>query len=264
MNPIVRKIKYTVNKLMERKISIPLHPLKNGVIRIGTHYGGWVIPQNFLNEKSIYYGVGAGEDISFDVGIVNQYNCQAHIFDPTPRAIKHFDLLSKNTAAGLPTPANSNPKNTYSVSPQKLELLKFYPVGLWNEDTTLKFFSPADESGVSHSAVNLQRTEKYFEAKVKQLPTIMQECGHDRIDLLKLDIEGAEYQVIENIVAHQIIIGVLCIEFDETARNNFDSKYISRIQGAIDSLLGMGYLGVFIDEDFNFTFVHKSIYPSLA
>jgi hypothetical protein len=41
----------------------------------------------------------------------------------------------------------------------------------------------------------------------------MLELGHDQIDLLKLDIEGAEYEVIDDLVASQIPIGQLLVEF---------------------------------------------------
>ena len=43
----------------------------------------------------------------------------------------------------------------------------------------------------------------------------MQENGHTRIDLLKMDIEGAEYRVIDEIIARKIPIRWLCIEFDQ-------------------------------------------------
>ena len=47
----------------------------------------------------------------------------------------------------------------------------FMPVGLWSEDTVLRFFAPRDPAHVSHSVVNLQRTEDYFEAPVRSIPT---------------------------------------------------------------------------------------------
>jgi FkbM family methyltransferase len=261
---MIKKIKYFINKILETKIKITLHPLRDGVERIGTEYGSWVIPKGLLDQNSICYGVGAGLDISFDIGLVKKYGCPVHIFDPTPRAINHFELLLKNTAAGKPTHTNNTKEYTYQVTTEELEKLHFHPIGLWNEDTTLKFYAPVNEMHISHSAVNLQRTQKYFEANVQQLSTIMNDLGHNKLDLLKLDIEGAEYQVIESIVQHKIKISVLCIEFDETARNNFDQKYIQRIQQALDSLLAIGYLGVYIDDDFNFTLVHESIYAQLA
>ena len=39
--------------------------------------------------------------------------------------------------------------------------------------------------------------EKYIDVNVKKLRSIMNELGHTRIDLLKMDIEGSECDVIE-------------------------------------------------------------------
>ncbi|NJL16280.1 MAG: hypothetical protein HC938_02870 [Nitrospira sp.] len=53
--------------------------------KIGTGYGGWFVPTGLLSDQSLCYGVGAGEDISFEVELINRYKCEVHCFDPTPR-----------------------------------------------------------------------------------------------------------------------------------------------------------------------------------
>ena len=40
----------------------------------------------------------------------------------------------------------------------------------------------------------------------------MKELGHDRLDLLKLDIEGAEYAVLDGLVEAGITPTVLCVD----------------------------------------------------
>ncbi|HNL39351.1 MAG TPA: FkbM family methyltransferase, partial [Saprospiraceae bacterium] len=115
------------------------------------------------------------------------------------------------------------------------------PVGLWNEDTTLRFFAPRNEAYVSHSLVNLQRSEKHIEVPVKKLGTLMKELGHPRINLLKIDVEGAEYQVLEAMLADNIEVDVLCIEYDETASNHLDRAYITRIEHSLQSLIQAGF-----------------------
>lgn len=48
----------------------------------GTEYGGFYLPKKLdLNEESIIYCVGAGEDISFDIKICSQTNANVYIFD---------------------------------------------------------------------------------------------------------------------------------------------------------------------------------------
>ena len=60
--------------------------------KLGTDYGGWWIQKNnSLNENSIVYSGGAGEDISFDLKLQDKYNCWIIIIDPTKKAIKHYE-----------------------------------------------------------------------------------------------------------------------------------------------------------------------------
>ena len=37
----------------------------------------------------IVYGVGCGEDISWDVSLVQHFNAQVHMFDPTEKSIRY-------------------------------------------------------------------------------------------------------------------------------------------------------------------------------
>ena len=60
--------------------------------RLGTNYGGWVLPKDIkLNENSIVYSAGVGEDVSFDMILSDRYKCNIILIDPTNRAKKHFD-----------------------------------------------------------------------------------------------------------------------------------------------------------------------------
>ncbi len=43
----------------------------------------------------------------------------------------------------------------------------------------------------------------------------MRENGHAHIDLLKIDIEGAEYRVLAELVANRLPVRWLCVEFDQ-------------------------------------------------
>jgi hypothetical protein len=46
-----------------------------------------------------------------------------------------------------------------------------------------------------------------------RLKTAMQRLGHSRIDILKMDIEGAEYSVLEDIAREKIPVGQILVEF---------------------------------------------------
>ena len=53
-----------------------------------------------------------------------------------------------------------------------------------------------------------------YEVPVKTLRTLMTELHHDRIDLLKLDIEGAECDVVDSMLSDAIYPHFLAIDFD--------------------------------------------------
>jgi FkbM family methyltransferase len=241
MQSILRRVRTKYYKWTERSIHLPISQ-EIPTVRIGTPYGGWIVPENQLNDQSVCYLVGAGEDVSFDIGLTAKYGCPAHIFDPTPRAIQHVEQLKANLLTGAKTACATSPDGFYPIYPPELSAqLHMHPYGIWNEDTVLRFFSPPNAAYVSHSIVNLQQSEHFIEVPVKTLKTVMQELGHTRINLLKIDIEGAEYQVIESIIQDKIDIETLCIEFDESAANHFDGKYISRIENALKSLINIGF-----------------------
>jgi FkbM family methyltransferase len=47
----------------------------------------------------------------------------------------------------------------------------------------------------------LQGTSAYFIAPVQPVHKLMAELGDDHVDIIKMDIEGAEYRVLESLLA---------------------------------------------------------------
>ncbi len=148
--------------------------------RWGTEYGGFYIPQTYSNADSlIIYSFGIGEDLSFSQEAIRR-GAEVYAFDPTPRAITYV----KNN--GL----YQHPR------------FHFYPVGLSNRDGQANFYLPVRSEYVSGSMILHKAVDKgrLLEVKMKRLQTIMQELGHIRIDILKMDIEGAEFEVMNEIM----------------------------------------------------------------
>lgn len=204
-----------------------------GLQKIGTAYGGWIVPTRLLGPASRCYCAGVGEDVSFDLGLIERLGSEVFAFDPTPRAIAFAEPIA-----------------------QREPRFRFLPVGLWSSDTVLKFYEPKDPTHVSHSVVNLQGTSGFFEASVRTVQSLMTELGHASIDLLKLDIEGAEHTVLASTLEAGILPTVLCFEVDRPVGP-------VRFWSTIRRVLRHGYDLVAVDG-WNFTFVRRGAEPAPA
>jgi len=255
-------IKKTVKRLIGIEDPKRIFPLKS-LIYIGAGAWGYWIPSDFLNKNSICYCVGAGEDISFDTELKRLYDCVIYIFDPTPASKKHYDqvLVASRNNKPLPSPP-LNKDFTYNISYNKLKEMLFIEEGVWSHKDVLTFYDADQENYVSHSAVLFKDSGKTMNLPVNSVKNFMKEFGHRSIDLLKLEIEGAEYTVIDSIVKDKIDVKVIAVEFDEV----FHKKGIShlvRIRNYCRKLEDAGYVIVHSTKHFKRTFVRKDVYAEL-
>jgi FkbM family methyltransferase len=194
---------------------LDLHP-RDGLVRLGSAYGGYVVPLDLIDDDWICYSGGLGEDASFEVELIHATGCSVYGFDPVPRSAAYAEKIAAATPG-----------------------FHFMPVGLWSADTTARFFKPTDSDHVSHSIANLQGTDGYIEARCRSLLSLMEELGHERIDLLKLDVEGAEYEVLEPLFAGKLRTRVLCIDFHKV-------HSIDHMAATVRRLSSLGYAPVHV------------------
>lgn len=216
------------NRFVREVLARVLRPVpRHDLVRLGSSYGGWWVPESAVQPGAVAYCAGAGEDISFDLQLVAR-GCRVVTFDPTPRAITYV-------TANLPDKGD----------------FQFVPVGWWGEQEELRFYAPRDASHVSHSALNLQETDKYFTAPVKPVIQLMKDLGDRTIDIIKMDIEGAEYEVIDSLLRNGPLPATLCVEFDQP-------QPLMRTIGAIRRLQAAGYALNKVDL-WNFTFTRAEL-----
>jgi FkbM family methyltransferase len=212
---------------------------RSDLVRLGTAHGGWTIPAAAARSGGTAVCVGAGEDISFDVAL-NKKGSKVFTLDPTPRAAEHVGRVLQAAKGGPPVQINNSPTDFYNLDGFDESRFTFVSVGVWEENTTKRFFAPKDPNHVSHSIVNLQHTDDYFEAKCETLQTFCASHQVSQIDILKLDIEGAEYAVLGNILESGRFPSILCVEFDEI-RNPIDNALMERILRYLDLMAKCGY-----------------------
>ncbi|MEO7863989.1 MAG: FkbM family methyltransferase [Nitrospirales bacterium] len=92
----------------------------------------------------------------------------------------------------------------------------------------------------------LAKDRRYFTARCFRVSSLMQQLGDTSIDLLKMDIEGAEYTVIRDMVATNLLPRLLLLEFDE-AHTPMDSDANTRIKHHIEILEQAGMRCIAVD-----------------
>ncbi|WP_282088026.1 FkbM family methyltransferase [Aquimarina algiphila] len=255
---IVGKIKY---KYYRPKIVLNN---KHTTIKLGTDYGEKVFIDRPTLKNSTIISCGVGEDISFDIEFAKKYNATIIMLDPTPRAIDHYDKIIEQIENGNSGVDQVNKENDHllemydltGVNKDQLVLEKF---ALWTENTTLNFYLPVNKANVSHSLVNFQNDYKqgdeYEHIKVNALTLsdIINKYKINQIELLKLDIEGAEIEVIKKMLDDKIFPKQVCVEFDGL---NVPSKRAKFDFERIDNMLrSNGYELIYYDGLADFTYV---------
>lgn len=73
------------------------------------------------------------------------------------------------------------------------------------------------------------------------------------VAMVKFDIEGAEIEVITDMLEKQILPRQICVEFDEL--NKPSKKAFARVSQAHNALLNSGYQCVYGEQGCNFLYV---------
>jgi FkbM family methyltransferase len=134
--------------------------------------------------------------------------------DPTPRSVRHVASLLAASRDGRPALIEAGPSH-YQLAGFREEDFAFVERAVWSHDGTLELFAPKDPAHVSYSALNLQHTADAIEVRASSVESIMKEFGVTRLALLKLDVEGAEYEVLRAMLAAGIRPEQLLVEFDQ-------------------------------------------------
>jgi FkbM family methyltransferase len=153
----------------------------------------------------VSYCAGVGNDMTFELELAKVSGRPVLVFDPTP--------------TGTGTMARTECSN-----------LRFFPAGMAAETGTIEFSPPDDPGEGSYSVAREGRDKLSFECW--SLATIMHRNGDSAIDLLKMDIEGFEYDIIDGFLNNHIPVRQLCVEFHPWLKPGRTLKTIARLHRA--------------------------------
>lgn len=206
----LRKLKYIIQGKY-----IVVNQIKKEKQWVGNTYGGFYLANDTLSNNSIVYSIGIGEDVSFDLDIIKRYSCKVFAFDPTPKSV---EWVNKNV---------------------KDENFIFSPVGISAKKDSKLFYLPKDSNHVSGSLKKIKTVEqsRSLELNFDTLKNQMIKNKHDKLDLLKMDIEGSEFDVVDFIFNNQVEIDQILVEFHPHLFKNGRTK----TKKAIKKLESLGY-----------------------
>ncbi len=225
------------------------------VTRLGTSYGGWsFVPGEDLNNAKVL-SCGAGEDISFDLALQKRFGCDITIVDPTPKAIAHFEGVLASYKAGMRASIHNSDALFYDLDGVDFSKIRFVAKAVWSRRSNVRFWKPFDPADPSHSITNFQRTSSFITVEADTIGGIAASLGLnlDEVAMLKLDIEGAEYAVIDWMCANRFLPRQFLVEFDEIHFPNRDTA--RKIRTAMCQLQDAGYELVWFGDEANCSFL---------
>jgi len=193
--------------IMDVKILKHLSPGKIYHRKIGNYNISFSNPQEFLHAlKEIFaekcydqllprdaYIIDCGSNIGLSILYLKSIAPEATIIGFEPDEA-NYELLKNNTQRN------------------KLENITLHKAAVWTENTELSF----EVTGSMGSAIALEKKENTIKVQALRLKDFLVQ----KVDFLKIDIEGAEYEVMKDISDSLHHVNNLFVEYHGTYRQN--------------------------------------------
>lgn len=197
----------------------------------------WCICPVGINRDSMVFSLGIGNDIGFDTGMIDLYGATIHAFDPTPRWVRWIGTLE------LP------------------ERFHFHPCAIGNCNGQMQLFPRMPKGRKSNSMMTLVNEgvteDDGISVPVRTVGSLVSQLGIERVDILKMDIEAAEYDVIDDFLSDGVPVYQLLVEF----HHRFRSVPVNKTRDALDLLFSKGFRIFYISEKAReYSLIHRETY----
>ena len=180
--------------------------------------GDWSLIDSMLDEESVVYSLGVGDNIDFDLEAIDRFGATVYAFDPTPFA------------------------EEWVASQELPEQFHFRPWAASGADGSLRLYRRVNTRGRRNKVMwtaeaDAGDEEDFVDAPAYTIDSMMQKLSHDRVDLLKMDVEGAEYDIIDGLTPGQGLPRQVLVEF----HHRFPGIHKKRTLDSINRLRELGY-----------------------
>lgn len=221
------------------QIRIPAVTLAEGKMDGGV-ISKWFVTQTRREQPVIIISAGIGDQINFESDLLSRLaslgiHAELYAIDPTPKSL---EFLKKQDL----------PDNFHVI-----------PCALCGRDGEVSFSIPRDPRWVSGSEINLMEDSRDLdhENKItvngKTLKSIMKDLNIERVDLLKMDIEGSEFAVLENILTDKIPVEEMLVDVHQFLMPEGESL----LNGMLAGLKRSGFRIFASEKDQTFSCIHQ-------
>ena len=211
-----------VRKLRPRKIAtavrrrwfewrmpkLPRVPVE-GLVSLGSTYGAYTVPGNHIRSGWLCYCVGTGADVTFELELIRRWDARVRSFEAVPHYVDHV----RSQVGGQPGLTVDQAALAGSDGPVRMQVTHV-------------------SGSQSASAADLYDTNMYIEVPGRTLQSLMAEYGDSQIDLLKIDIEGLEYELLPTLDLKSLGVKVLCVQLHHTASVRHAKQLLSLLKTA--------------------------------
>jgi len=195
-------------------------PQERRVVKWFKNDGDKTLRLNYsLNDKSVVFDLG-GYEGQWSSDIFSKYCCYIHIFEP----VKKFNLQIGERFL-------------------KNERITIYPYGLSNETRPAFIHVNRDCSSIFTSG---EKTERI---RLVKATDFMQKRNIITIDLMKINIEGAEYDLLDHIIETALVTHIknIQVQFHDFVPNAFER--MRKIQKNLSKTHFLTYQYIFVWEN---------------
>jgi FkbM family methyltransferase len=151
-------------------------------------WGAWTVCADGLTNSSVVFSVGTASDVTFDVAVVRRFGAQVVAFDPTITRDEFDEAVDR-----------------HNLSRAERSRLTFFPFGLGATNDVIPFYRmkarkmwSAEPPPRGNGSSRKWQGTSSLRAPVLQLRSLGFAAGvHQPPDLLKMDVEGLEYAIVE-------------------------------------------------------------------
>jgi FkbM family methyltransferase len=187
---------------------IAVDPYDGEVLELGSAYGSWTIPTDPLDETWVCYCVGAGGDVSFERELLSRGVAVVRSFEPDEEYIGRIEVPDEH-------------RSRFTV----------HPVAITPSDGSVRMQRTHIPGSRSLSPVDLYDTHEYVEMPGRSLRSLMDELGDERIDLLKVDVEGGEYDLLPSLDLLGMGVRIFCIQLHHTGSVRQARELVAGVRG---------------------------------